>query len=149
MSLSNYSASIDTFSIHSDTTDETILASHVNKLQDCVVAIESELDTHKALNITAHNGIVADYDGDFLALVQKNYKNVLITYSYGTNGLLNGVSITGSNLVATISYTYSSGLLNAEIVYLKNPTTYAIIKTITTIYTYTNGLLTSETRTVS
>lgn len=144
MGLNNYPNSIDTFPVHSDTTNETILASHVNKLQDCVVAIEGEVDTHKAKTVDAHGGIVADYDGDFLSLVKKSYKNINLAYSYGTDGLLIGITITG-NVSATISYTYTSGLLNAEIIAITSP----YIKTITTVYEYPNGLLTNETRTVS
>jgi hypothetical protein len=143
MSLSNYPSSIDTFTTHTDSPSEIIAASHINKPQDCIVAIENELDTHKALTITAHGGISADYDGDFLSFVEKNYKDINLAYTY-TSGLLTGVTITG-DVTATITYTYSNGLLHAEVVVVTSPYT----KTITTIYTYSSGLLTNEERVTS
>ena len=143
MSLSNYPSSIDTFSTHTDSPAETIVAAHINKPQDCIVAIENELDTHKALTKTAHGGISADYDGDFLSFVEKNYKDINLAYTY-TSGLLTGVTITG-DVTATITYTYTNGLRHAEVVVITFPYT----KTITTTYTYTSGLLTNEERVTS
>jgi len=143
MSLSNYPSSIDTFSTHTDSPAETIVAAHINKPQDCIVAIENELDTHKALTKTAHGGISADYDGDFLSFVEKNYKDINISYTY-SSGQLTGVTITG-DVTATITYTYSSGLIYAEVVAVTVPYT----KTITTIYTYEDGQLKSEGRVTS
>lgn len=140
---SAYPASTDTFITHVDNNDEKIAAAHINKVQDCVVAIENEVDSHKNKTTNAHGGIVADYDGDFLALVEKNYKDIAFSYTY-TSGLLTGVSITG-DITATISYTYSSGLLYAEVIAVTVP----FVKTITAVYTYTNGLLSGEARSVS
>lgn len=143
MTLSAYPASTDTFATHTDDPVEVIAAAHINKVQDCIVAIENEVDSHEAETIIAHGGIVANYDGDFLALVEKNYKNITKINSY-TNGLLTGISITG-DVTATISITYSNGLRYAEVISVTVP----FVKTITTIYTYENGLLKIEARTVS
>lgn len=143
MSLTSYPATTDSFPTYTDDPSSIILAAIINKINDCIVAIENTLDSHDAESVDAHGGLATNYDGDFLSFVKKNYKNVVLTNSY-TNGLLIGVTITG-DITATISYTYTSGLLNAEIVAITSP----YIKTITTTYAYTNGLLTSETRTVS
>ena len=143
MSLSNYPSSIDTFTTHTDSPPEIIAAAHMNKPQDCIVAIENELDTHKALTSNAHGGLSADYDGDFLSFVQKNYKDINLAYTY-TSGQLTGITITG-DVIATVTYTYSNGLLYAEVVVVTSPYT----KTITTTYTYTSGLLTNEGRVTS
>jgi len=143
MSLSNYPSSIDTFTTHTDSPSEIIAASHINKPQDCIVAIENELDTHKALTTGAHGGIAADYDGDFLSFVEKNYKDINLAYTY-TSGLLTGVTITG-DVTATITYVYTNGLLTSEIVTSTVPHT----KTITTTSTYSGGLLTNEGRVTS
>lgn len=145
MSLSTYPSNIDTFSNHSDTTNETITAAHMNKVQDCVVAIENVVDSHKALTITAHGGLTPDYDGDFLSLIQKNYKNIALAYSYNDDGLLGGATITGL-VSGTITYNYTSGLLSSEIIAITSP----YVKTLTTIYGYDDyGRIETETRTVS
>jgi hypothetical protein len=105
MPLSNYPSAIDTFTTHVDSPPETIAAAHINKPQDCIVAIENELDTHKALAKTAHGGIAADYDGDFLSFVEKNYKDINKAYTY-SSGLITGITITGVITIYTKTTPY-------------------------------------------
>lgn len=130
MSLSQYPGQVDTFPTHTDNNNEVIAADHMNKVQDAIVAMETDVNAHLAdVARFTHNGVRKEYTWENGLPLQERF--------YDAN----------NNLTKQIDYVWLEGLPQTESYILNDYNELNVItntQTFTITYTWVNGLPTQE-----